>query len=119
MVTFDSLRAAVAALAPAAPSMVDDERAKRIAHAVAMTAHALDKIEGARTPERLTNRAPAARRVLERLANELACEGAAGWAELVVPVRVALARAIAALAVVEATAKEANERIAAALREAA
>ena len=119
MSKFGTLHAVIAPVAIAAPKMLDDERAKRIAHSIEMVTSSLDRLEASGTTERLTNRAPAARRVLERLAREIACEGAQGWAELVTPVRVALARAVAALAAVEATAKEAAERIAAALREAA
>lgn len=119
MARFEALRASVREAVEAAPSMVDDECAKRIAQTAAMVTGALDNLENAQTTERVTNRTPAVRRCIDRLTRELACDGAEGWAARVTPVREALARADAAFATVEATAKEARERIAAALREAA
>lgn len=119
MVKLESLQQALKPLPAAAVAAVDDERAQRIAKSVAMVEGALERLASARTPERLSNRTPAARRCIDRLCAELRCEGAPGWSETTAPALAALARVDAALEAVERAHAEAVQRIASALREAA
>lgn len=119
MVRFEALRAAAKKVRERAAQFVDDERAERIERTFSMLEQTLVHLEAARTPSRLASRCPAARRVFDRLAAELACDGAEGWAELTAPVLAALERTGAACAEAEETSRAASERIVAGLRAAA
>lgn len=116
MVRFDALRAAVKGVQERASAFVDDERAERIERVLGMLEQSLRHLEAARTTSRLTARCPAARRVFARVAAELSCDGAEGWAELTAPVLAALERTGAACVEAEETSRAASARIVAGLQ---
>lgn len=119
MVRFEALRKVLSEVRAVAPSFVDDERAVRLERTFGMVDGSLAHLEAAVTSSRLANRCPAARRVFDRLASELACEGAKGWEAKTAPALAALTRLAGVLDEAVRIDREARERIASVVRSAA